>query len=904
MADGDSPTTTNASVSQFLSTLIPTLITAVVFVTIFLAIRKKQTRVYEPKSVVKSLPKDLQTEPVSSGAFSWLTNLLRKPQSYIIQHSGTDGYFFLRFLFEFLCVCLIGVIVTWPILFPVYATNGNNLIPGSKIKGFDILSFSNITNKWRALASVFLSWILFGLVIFLIYRELVYYVTYRHALQTTPLYDSMLSSRTLLLTEVNVDILNDSKLKELFPRANHIWYSRNYKELQDKVEDRTKLSNKYEGALNKVIIKAVKLRNKLLKKNKPVPEPENDINQYMKKRPTHRLKFLIGEKVDTLDYCPKKLKELNDDIDGMQAKFDENEQLPAVFIEFPTQLDLQRAYQALPYNSEFKLSKYFTGIAPDDIIWKNLQLSTSKRWAKKLIATSILTATIIFWCIPVAVVGSISNINFLIDKVPFLKFIDNMPQALMGIITGLLPVVLLSILMSLVPPFIKFMGKFSGCITVQQVNEYCQSWYFAFQVVNVFLAVALGSSAASVVTEILHDASKALQTLSAKFPTSVNFYFAYLCLQGLTISSGVLLQLVTLILSHILGRILDGTPRKKWTRSNTVGEPDFSTLYPGFQLLTVIALAYSVLAPLILGFTSIAFLLFYFTFIYTLIYVLRPNVHDNRGKNYVISLFQLFTGIFMAQLWITAIFVFSKNWVSVALEAVIIVISVLAKFWISRKFMPLIDTVPISAIRYASGDSNYSYPKDQGSAEIKQVGESYWQTPDGELPEAEEEHKDQVIPNKNLSENPFGYETTTLSTHPRKDEEDSSDANNPNHNHNHNEKLQVVGETPKKTLNWFKIFFQPHLQTFEQLRSILPDSYFNYIEYNEEFLAQAYDDPNVYDKMGKIWIVKDSLGLGQVEKEKAATHDVEVIDDDAGLDDKAGIEVNGPPPDKEEDIRI
>ena len=60
------------------------------------------------------------------------------------------------------------------------------------------------------------------------------------------------------------------------------------------VKERTKLANKYEGTLNKVLTKAVKLRNKCLKKSKPAPEPQDDIDKYLKdgkKRPTHKLKF-------------------------------------------------------------------------------------------------------------------------------------------------------------------------------------------------------------------------------------------------------------------------------------------------------------------------------------------------------------------------------------------------------------------------------------------------------------------------------------------------------------------------------------------------------------------------------------------------------------------------------------
>jgi hypothetical protein len=58
---------------------------------------------------------------------------------------------------------------------------------------------------------------------------------------------------------------------------------------------------------------------------------------------------------------------------------------------------------------------------------------------------------ILFWAIPVAIVGLISNVNYLTDKVHFLRFINDIPPVVLGVITGLLPSVLLSVLMSLVP---------------------------------------------------------------------------------------------------------------------------------------------------------------------------------------------------------------------------------------------------------------------------------------------------------------------------------------------------------------------------------------------------------------------------------------------------------------------
>ncbi|CAK9439355.1 uncharacterized protein LODBEIA_P35170 [Lodderomyces beijingensis] len=932
----------NSSVSQFLSTLIPTLVIAVIFVLAFIAVKNHQKRVYEPRSIVKTLPDDLQTQPAPKGAFGWLASLLKRPESYIIQYAGADGYFFLRFLFEFCCICILGAIITWPILFPVNITNGNMNQPGSTVSGFDILTIANVRNKWRTFAHVFLSWILFAAVIFLIYRELVYYTTFRHVLQTTPLYDSMLSSRTLLLTEISTEDLTDANLRSYFPTATNIWLVRNYKKLEKNVEERTKLASKYEGALNKVLTKAVKLKNKCIKKSKPAPEPSDDLNAYLKdgkKRPTHRLKFLIGKKVDTLNYGAEKLGELNKSITKQQDEYQTFDLLPAVFLEFPSQLELQKAYQAIPFNKAFKGVKRVTGVSPDDVIWKNLQLTPTKRRIKKVLANTFLTLMIIFWCIPVAVVGAISNINFLTEKVPFLRFINNMPSVIMGVITGLLPSVALSILMSLVPPVIKWMGRISGRLSIQQVDEYCQSWYFAFQVVNVFLAIALGSSAASVAQEIVKDPGSAMQQLSQRFPPSVNFYYSYLCVQGLTISSGVLLQIVALILSQFLGKLLDSTPRAKWTRWNTLGQPGFAVLYPGFQLLTVIALAYSVIAPLILGFTAIAFALFYFAYIYTLIYVMRPSTVDARGRNYVKSMFQLFTGLFLAQLWITALFVFTKNWACVALEAVIILVTIAAKYWMKHKFLYNVDAVPISAIKYAAGDTTYTYPMyDQGYSEIKREGQNYWEG-GNQLGLSNVDIKDQVLPDRNpaaATTKEHDPSVAGASYDQRGSDIDTKIGNIESEKGSHSEKTPrpstlgggggpfqeapssqdeekrgvgkdaingVVG-APGKGISWLKIFFQPKTQTFEMIRNIMPNSYFNYVEYNPEFIRHAYDDPAVSSEEPHIWIAKDPLGLSEIEKNKALKQGVDVSDENATFNDKGQIIFTGPPPTYEDAIRV
>uniref|UniRef100_A0A914YNK1 DUF221-domain-containing protein n=1 Tax=Panagrolaimus superbus TaxID=310955 RepID=A0A914YNK1_9BILA len=862
-----------SSLQQFLTVLIVNFALFIAFIAAFLLLRKRQRRVYEPRYIVESVPKNLKPDEAPKGLISWLIHLLHKPSSFIIQYTNADGYFFIRFLFGFACICILGCFLLWPILFPINATNSNHM------KGLDILSYSNVKNENRIFVHLFLSWIFFGSITFYIYREIVYYTTFRHVLQTTPLYDSLLSSKTLFLTEIPTNLFHENALRDLFPAASKIWYARDYSKLKGKVQERAELAKKYEASLNSVLTKAVKKRCSALAKGDQPTSPQNDLDKYLKdekNRPTHRLKFLIGKKVDTLNYCPKKLRELNDEIERDQGEHLRNQLIPAVFIEFPTQLELQRAFQAIPYNPDLKGIKRHTGISPDDVLWDNLQLTATTRTIKKIIATTLLTLMIIFWSIPVAIVGIITNINMLTDKVKFLSFINNMPDVLMGLITGLLPVVALAILMALIPIFIRLIANFAGFLTIQEVESFIQSWYYAFQVIQTFLVVTLASAATSAVTSVINEPQKALTILGEKIPPASNFYIANTCYQSLALSSGLLLQIVDLILPQIMGKLFDDTPRSKWIRYNILGQPIWAVIYPPYQLIAVIALVYAIIAPLILGFAAIAFILLYFAYLYFLVYVQEPNQIDIRGKFYPKALLQLFVGIYLGELCLIALFVFKENWAVVVLEAIWIVVTAVAHIYIKWRYVPLFDAIPLSAIKYAAGDSTFKYPyHDHGFNEIKYVGKNYWKL---------ENRFNVSYSDQALIDLPINFDGTKIN------------ANNIDADMNVPPRLSPI--------KWLIKFFNPKKESFELIRMIMPRTYFKYVEYFPAFIDTAYFDPAVSDKKPIIWIPKDSMGLSEIEMEKAFEHGVDISNDNATFDENGDIILTGFPPSYKETLKL
>lgn len=913
----------SSSVSAFVTTLIVNGILCLLFIALFVIVRNREKRVYQARTVVHTVPPTQRPDPAPKGAFGWLNHLLNKSDSWLIQQAGPDGYFFLRYLFFFSAIFFLGGLIALPVLIPVNVTNGHN----SENSGFDLISYSNVKNKNRVYAHVFVSWFFFGIIIYGIYRELLYYVSFRHAFQTTPYIDSLISTRTLLVTSLPKDLVDDeSQVKSLFPAATSITFARDYKDLSKDVKERTKLAGKYEAALNKVVNKSVGLYQKLSKKNKPLPEPANQLASYIpeKKQPHHKLKPIIGQKVNTIDYTNEELPKLNEKIKTQQADYLHANAVGSVFLEFPSQLELQRALQAIRYHKPFRRagSKAITNTPPDEIVWDNLSNSNVTRLGKKTIAVTILTLMIIFWAIPVAVVGCISNINFLTDKVPFLRFINNMPSVLMGIITGLLPTVALAILMSLVPPFIKFMGKVSGLITLQQIDLWCHDWYYAFQVIHSFLVMTLASSASSTATKIVSNPSSAMTLLGQNLPKASNFFICYILLQGLTIPGGALFQVVALILSKILGRVLDTTPRQKWSRFNSLSQPSWGVIYPVYSLIAVITICYAIIAPIIVAFAVVGLSLIYVAYLYNLTFVMGQTM-DSRGRNYPKALFQTFVALYLAELCLIALFVMNKAWGPMGLEIAFLVFTIAAHLWLKWRFIPLYEQVPVSGIYDAAGNENYTYPvKDQGRKEIKSTGQAYWDNSSfagGSIDEKATTEGTEGTVNSNNDNRDAKTKTSDDSSRIGDDEEaavgTSNAINNNNNNNNSNSKSGVARPTQVGTASdvpanrtpsagALKRFFQPtvHL-SFHEVRKHLPIFLNEPVVYTDaQYQEHQYLHPAVKDAEPTFWIPKDKLGLSRelIGKSKGLL----VSDENTDFDEKGKVTFTGPPPDYEEAIKV
>ncbi|KAJ5091922.1 hypothetical protein NUU61_006792 [Penicillium alfredii] len=842
-----------STASGLVTTLVPALISFVVFIALFIVLRKSQRRMYMPRTYIGYLRPWQRTPKTPTGLWNWITAMYELPDTYVLQHHSMDAYLLLRFLKLSTLILFVGSCITFPILFPVNATGGAG---GTEL---DLLSISNIldTQYGRYYAHCFLAWIFVAFIFFTITREHLFYINLRQAYFFSPAYASRISSRTVLFTAVTQDYLNKDKLRTMFGRdkVKNVWLATDTKELEEKVKERDNAAMKLEGAETNLIVLANKTRAKALKKQGSVEDgpSEDGVGDFddesgsvaarwveAKKRPTHRLKMLIGEKVDTINWARSEIERLTPEIEELQAKHRAGDAklVSSVFVEFHQQADAQAAYQSVAHNLPLHMSPRYIGLDPTQVIWENLRIKWWERLGRHSATITFVCVLIIFWAIPTAVVGCISNINWLTQSVPFLRFIDHVPGWIKGVITGLLPSVLMSILIALVPIILRLMAKWGGAPSLAAVELSTQNFFFAFQVVQVFLVVTLASAATSV---------------------------------GLAFSSGALLQIVGLILGKILGKFLDTTPRKLYSRWATLAGLGWGTVYPVFTLLTVIGITYSCIAPLVMGFGTVGMYLFYFAYRYNLLYVANADI-DTQGKSYTRALQHLTVGCYLLIVCLIGLFAMGSGANQMALGPMILMIIflvfvILYHIAMNNAMEPLIQYLP----KNLEAEEEALLAQDHSKVGEDRKSQSDDQTASGESA---------VVPTR---------DSGVAKVDSAEAEKGLADAPLP---------------TAQPQPNFFTKWLRPDkYHDYATLRRLVP-SPLEIPQYTEEAESNAYCHPAINSQAPLLWIPRDPLGVSRQE----VAHSLRVIpitDEDAWLDENNKINWDmetGQPPIYEEKV--
>lgn len=455
-----------------------------------------------------------------------------------------------------------------------------------------------------------------------------------------------------------------------------------------------------ESAVTKAILATYKYNMKLSNKVDEEALNESDIPESV--RPTHRESVVplpcFGHKVDTINFYHNQIKDLNQTIGEKQNDASNFSQVNSAFIEFNQQAAAHMAAQSLMHKESMQMAPRYIQIAPSDIIWENMNIKSYERMFRRFASISITSAIIIFWAIPVVFVQAIANIQELSKVLPFLSVINELGPSVVGIIQGILPAVALSILIALVPIIFTILSTKEGIPQKSFVQLSVLHKFFFFQLIDVVLVSTLSGGLLAMIQQLKDIAQNPfgiINTLSENLPKASTFFITFVMLQSTNQSGQAMLQLVPYILSYLMP-FLATTPRDIYNQKKTCPNVNLGTLIPAQTIIFVLGLEYGVIAPLILPFVCLFFMLQYFVYLYQFLYVYEIPF-ETAGRAFPRAIRHVYIGLLISQLTLIGLFAIRTGARGqMGLMIATLVCTSFALYYYDRAFKPLFKYLPIS----------------------------------------------------------------------------------------------------------------------------------------------------------------------------------------------------------------
>ncbi|KAL2177480.1 uncharacterized protein P884DRAFT_243614 [Thermothelomyces heterothallicus CBS 202.75] len=746
----------SASLSALASTFIPVLVYSAVCFLVFFVFRRKCRRVYAPRTVPSlRMPEDPSPE-LPDGWFNWVKPFFAIKDDYILNNCSLDSYFFIRFLQRLSIICLAGVCIVWPVLLPINGTGGSGLaeldsLTIGNVKVGNKL-YAHVFVAWCFFG--FVLYMICRECIYYVNLRQAYLLSPNIAKRLSsrtvlftcipkPYVDEAKLRKLFGDSARNVWIVKDTsalralvedreetadRLQQAEVRLIRLANAARQKYIK-KNPGASCLNPHHNGEVISSIAsqidpekgQGIETAANLAQPRASAPDslssekgadPEYthpygldpslpDVRGSVaalwipaQSRPHHRPLTNFGRRVDTIRWTRARLKVLNKEIWQLRRRFrrGDGSSLNAAFIEFDSQTNAQAGFQILAHHQPLHMSPCYIGLQPDEIIWSALRIRWWERIMRRFLMMGVITAAIIFWSIPAAAVGMISNVKSLSEMLTFLSWIMLLPGPILGVIQGLLPALALSWLMAAVPWMLRGCARVAGVPSHALVELYVQHAYFFFQVLQVFLITTLTSAASAAVFEAIQNPLHITDMLSENLPKASNFYLSYILIQCLAAGATRLANFGDLFQHELIGKTT-ANPKRRFYRWRKLRRIHWGSEFPRFTNLGVIAISYSCIAPLILVFAGLGMFFISYVYRYSLIYVCDPG-HDTKGLFYPRALMQLMTGLYIAEICLIGLFALKKAIGPLLLMVMFLVFSALVHISLNEAVTPLLNNLP------------------------------------------------------------------------------------------------------------------------------------------------------------------------------------------------------------------
>ncbi|KAJ3853610.1 DUF221 family protein [Lentinula lateritia] len=859
------PGSATSSTQGFLTAVIANSALLFVEVGLFLVLKQRLERIYSPRTYLP--PPDKRSTKLPPGPWKWLPALLNSRTEDIIDKNGLDAYMFLRFLKMLVWIFLVFTILTFAVIVPVDVIGQNGAT--SSLEKISWINVIDPQEQKRFTAHIIVVYILTIFVIYLIRREMSYFVLMRQRFLLSPSHSRLAQARTVLITSVPDTLSTESSLRQFASfvpgGVERVWLYRDTKRLNKVFSDREKKCLMLEKAVSEVLRTAVRVwqKKKASRKKKRIqaipkaredeetrtnaeetPSDDEELLEHTpslqllgelvphEKRPKHRTGALgvLGQNVDTIEWCR---------VSHILA-------------------------QCVSYHQVLQMNDKFIETHPDDIVWHNLDDDALKTRSKVSLSWLATTALIVLWSFPVAAIGGLSNIYAVCRKAEWLGWICRAPAPLPSIIQGLLPPALLATLFAAMPVILRGLAWYEGLPRHSLISVSLYRRFFLFLLIHGFLIVTLSSGLTKVT-------------------------------QGLAGAGSALAQLFPLV-GYYLGKWFFGkTPRQAFNVTFLMPSADFGTLLPRLSLLATIGFAYSVLNPLINLLALICYGCYYIAWKFLFLQVFdQPIARESGGGYFPMAASNLFVGLYIEQICLACLF-FMK--VSIAdsryfalaqgiLMLMLVAMTIWAHVLLNKSFAPLTQYLPMSLA-------------------TKNLADRFGQDPEVDL------FSKDFIQNlrKRMGKQPDRDEFDTFATRTRNNLDFLTTSGGDLEAGNNNS--YVTSETAPNTTT--AQLMSDNDSTASRRSEALPTDVDkgdetvtrsttesqgdNNLTSSEDSLDEhAFDHPSTYVAQPCVWIPRDPLGLSTVLVEYLEEAGVRASDEGAIMDAKGSVMVMKPPP--------
>ncbi|KAL2005535.1 hypothetical protein VTN00DRAFT_2746 [Thermoascus crustaceus] len=506
---------------------------------------------------------DRNVSRLSSGWHAWFSRLPKLSlDEELITEQGMDGYFFLRLLRTALKMFLPLTAIIIPLLLPL------DLTAGASAAGLDKLSWANlqmgqIARFWGHLVAAL---VVVAYVCYILVSEFRELIRIRQVYLLKSCHSQHQSARIVLVTDIPKSKLHEDTLARDYARFNggpvKIWINRDVSSLTRIVEKRNRLVCKLEAVLTEELRQT---RKSLLKR--------------FRKDSDGRTPMSIARDIQDLN---KKITQQQKDIKSFRK-------LPSAFLQFADPVTAHQVQQVVADSVPLSMVPHMIA-ADNDVIWSNLSLRWWQRFIKKLIIVGCVIGLTVFWVVPIALTGLLSQVVYLDGKIAWVQRLSDsaLGRMWLGLIQGLVPQLLLSILMVLFPEILLALVRRQGQVTRSAIELSLQGHYFVFLFLQVFLVVSISSSITTVIPEVLNNLQSAPSILAKNVPKASDYFYSYLLLQAVTQCALSLRQLPNAIWQWLLMLLWAQTPRKNWSCITQRSMMRWGLVYPVFTNLACI----------------------------------------------------------------------------------------------------------------------------------------------------------------------------------------------------------------------------------------------------------------------------------------------------------------------------